>query len=238
MGLKELLNQTHTSQENNELRCQLRDLLKLAAIDGEVTEKESLFIFNLFRREGIQVEKISENLMAAPDAYPNELNLRMKHLTRLVALMMIDGECSKNEIIFCKNIAVKLEIEEQAVSKLVAVIASQKNSLLNEIDRETAVLSFLANGGYNESTKQDTHETFIRQKIRIGFDQIVKKATSQIQYDDAVIIGLSIKLAIAKFYQHMKDNSTCLSFCAQFGINYQNVLREECNYALQKYLEE
>ncbi|WP_217954964.1 hypothetical protein [Alistipes timonensis] len=240
MGLKDLLNKSNsTSQKNNELRCRLRDLLTLAAIDGEITDKESLFIFNLCRQDGIQVETISGNVMNAPDAYPNDFNLRGKHLTQMVALMMIDGECAESEIKYCKKIASKLGIEEQAISKLVAGIANGKNNLLNESERESAVISFLSNGGFEEFTKpQNNNEDTIRQKIRAGFDQNVKKMTTQSQYNDPLMLGLVVRSAIATFYQQMKNDSTLLSLCELYGLDYQSILKEECNYALHRYLKE
>lgn len=62
--------------------------------------------------------------------------------------------------------------------------------------------------------------------------------TTQSQYNDPLMLGLVVKSAIATFYQQMKNDSTLLSLCELYGLNYQSILKEECNYALHRYLKE
>lgn len=238
MGLRELLNFKTSKHDEDEIKCRIRDLITLAAIDGQITDKETAFIFSLLRKEGINVENYPTDISSVHDAYPSDNDKKIKHITQMTALMMIDGECAEEEIKYCKAIAAKMGLEEQTVGKLVTALATQKQ-ILNADTCQSALLSFFANGGGRSNMEHQNNNTdIIRQKIRIGFDQIVKKTMAHIENGDTLIAGLLIKSAIINFYYQMEKEQTLTMFCNEHNINYKILLKEECDYALQKYLEE
>ena len=46
-----------------------------------------------------------------------------------------------------------------------------------------------------------------------------------------------VKAAIGNLYQALKDSNEMEALCAINGLDYQSILEDECNKALQKYLE-
>ena len=46
-----------------------------------------------------------------------------------------------------------------------------------------------------------------------------------------------VKAAIASLYQDLKNNDRIEALCSINGLDYQSILEDECNKALQRYLE-
>lgn len=74
-----------------------------------------------------------------------------------------------------------------------------------------------------------------REKIRQGFDESVSNAVGN-GLADPLFKGLQAKAAIAKFYQTMKNDKSLEQGLKNYGINYQDILYEECQLAIRKYL--
>ena len=74
-----------------------------------------------------------------------------------------------------------------------------------------------------------------REKIKQGFDESVSNAVAN-GPTVPLFKGLQAKAAIVNFYQTMKNDKSLEQGLKTYGINYQNILYEECQSALRKYL--
>lgn len=84
--------------------------------------------------------------------------------------------------------------------------------------------------------RKQSRETALREKIRQGFDESVMEVIRE-GAAESPMGGLIVKTAIANFYQRIKS-SELNSICQETGVNFQNILDEEYQKALHKYLEE
>lgn len=101
--------------------AQLKLLINLAQIDGEVGEKERNYIYNIGRANGV-AEIVVEPLFAqrhdliVPDNLKN--NEKFDYIFSLVQLMKIDERLYKEEIRFCSKVAARLGYEEAVMFDL------------------------------------------------------------------------------------------------------------------------
>ena len=84
--------------------------------------------------------------------------------------------------------------------------------------------------------RKQSRETALKEKIRQGFDDSVMEVSRE-GAAESPMGGLIVKTAIANFYQRMKS-SELANICLETGVNFQDILDEECQNALHKYLEE
>ena len=76
----------------------------------------------------------------------------------------------------------------------------------------------------------------LRLIIRQAFNDAVKDASKSLMNNPRVD-GLLVQAAIGELYQSLKGNRTMHVECARQGIDYESLLEEECNRALNTYLE-
>lgn len=100
---------------------QLKLLINLARIDGEVGEKERKYIFNIGRANGLAevvVEPLFEKLHEI--IVPTNLNNDQKfnYIVSLVQLMKIDERLYKEEIKYCSQVAAKLGYSKEVMFDL------------------------------------------------------------------------------------------------------------------------
>lgn len=84
--------------------------------------------------------------------------------------------------------------------------------------------------------RKQSREEALRSKIRQGFEDSVMDVIRE-GAADSPMGGLIVKTAIANFYQRMKS-SELRDICLETRVNFQDILDEECQNALHKYLEE
>ncbi|WP_298045626.1 hypothetical protein [Bacteroides sp.] len=84
--------------------------------------------------------------------------------------------------------------------------------------------------------RKQSREEALRSKIRQGFEDSVMDVIRE-GAADSPMGGLIVKTAIANFYQRMKS-SELRDICLKTGVNFQDILDEEYQNALRKYLEE
>lgn len=84
--------------------------------------------------------------------------------------------------------------------------------------------------------KKQSREKALRDKIRQGFDDSVMEVFRD-GVAESPMGGLIVKTAIANFYQRMKSSELC-DICQETEVNFLDILDEECQNALHKYLEE
>lgn len=85
--------------------------------------------------------------------------------------------------------------------------------------------------------KKTSVESALREKIASGFDTSVRNAIKDLGSNDPFIGGLMVKAAIASLYQDLKNDDRIEALCSINGLDYQSILEDECNKALQRYLE-
>lgn len=100
---------------------QLKLLINLARIDGEVGEKERTYIFNIGRANGL-AEVVVEPLFEKQHEVivPTNLNSDQKfnYIVSLVQLMKIDERLYKEEIKYCSQVAARLGYSKEVMFDL------------------------------------------------------------------------------------------------------------------------
>lgn len=94
---------------------QLKLLINLARIDGDVAEKEMKYITNIGLANSVPINDITPLFRQDHDVIvPTDLNEeeRFKYIFSLVQLMKIDEKLYKDEIQFCSKVAAKLGYEQ------------------------------------------------------------------------------------------------------------------------------
>jgi hypothetical protein len=114
---------------------QLKLLINLAQIDGEVGEKERNYIFNIGRANGL-AEIVVEPLFGLSHALiiPDNLNNAQKfdYIFSLVQLMKIDERLYQDEIRYCSKVAAKLGYDEAVMFDLMLHVRAVME--VNELD--------------------------------------------------------------------------------------------------------
>jgi hypothetical protein len=122
---------------------QLKLLINLASIDGEVGEKERNYIFNIGRANGL-AEVVVEPLFNThhETVVPTTLDLDQKfnYIVSLVQLMKIDERLYKDEIKYCSQVAAKLGYSKEVIFDLMlhvsASMAKTELTALQELTKK------------------------------------------------------------------------------------------------------
>lgn len=106
---------------------QLKLLINLASIDGEVGEKERNYIFNIGRANGL-AEVVVEPLFNTQHEtiVPTHLDNDQKfnYIVSLVQLMKIDERLYKEEIKYCSLVAAKLGYSKDIIFDLMLHVSA------------------------------------------------------------------------------------------------------------------
>lgn len=86
--------------------------------------------------------------------------------------------------------------------------------------------------------KKTSVESTLRKKIASSFDTSVRDAIKDLGSNDPLLGGLMVEVAIGNLYQALKNSNEMEALCSINGLDYQSILEDECNKALQKYLEQ
>jgi hypothetical protein len=100
---------------------QLKLLINLARIDGDVADKEKKYITNIGLANGIPIEDISPLFAIDHDIIiPSNLNNdeRFNYIFSLVQLMKIDERLYKEEIRYCSKVAANLGYDQSVTFEL------------------------------------------------------------------------------------------------------------------------
>jgi uncharacterized tellurite resistance protein B-like protein len=103
------------------LLAQMKLLINLARIDGDIAERERHYIHNIGVANDLPNEKTEllfeqRHELIVPDDLTNDQ--RFEYIFSLVQLMKIDERMYKEEILFCSKIAAKLGYSEQVMFDL------------------------------------------------------------------------------------------------------------------------
>jgi uncharacterized tellurite resistance protein B-like protein len=103
------------------LEAQMKLLINLARIDGEVAEKERSYIRTIGIANGLTTDRIEPLFEQRHELIvPTGLSVDQKfeYIFSLVQLMKIDERMYKEEILFCSKIAAKLGYNEEVMFDL------------------------------------------------------------------------------------------------------------------------
>ncbi len=107
---------------------QLKLLVNLARIDGEMASKERTFIISIGKAHGFPVSSVETLFYASHESIiPDNLSLdqRFNYLFNLVKLMKLDERLYEEEIKFGANIATKLGYQSQVMFELLLKVKSE-----------------------------------------------------------------------------------------------------------------
>ncbi|HAA12815.1 MAG TPA: hypothetical protein DCE41_14435 [Cytophagales bacterium] len=116
---------------------QIRVLIQLAMIDGELAEAEQKALHDIAKRHGLSTADIEE-IMAENSAQGPELgdlsdDDKFEYMYSLVQLMKVDGRMKEPEIKFVTSLATRLGYDEAVLFELVTKV---HNDTSIEMDRE------------------------------------------------------------------------------------------------------
>jgi uncharacterized tellurite resistance protein B-like protein len=97
---------------------QMKLLISLAQIDGNVAEREKNYIINIGRANGIYPDEITPLFNKRHElTIPKDLDKdqRFNMVFNLVQLMKIDERMYKEEILFCSKVAANLGYDQEAM---------------------------------------------------------------------------------------------------------------------------
>ncbi len=102
-------------------RKQLNILIQLAQADKHFSDKERDLIYDLARKKNFPSEGVRE-LIREPEPIGSfgalSDNQRFDYLYNCIDLMLVDKKIFDSEILFCHNIAVKLDFKKSVVDFL------------------------------------------------------------------------------------------------------------------------
>jgi len=117
-------------QENQRLG-QLKNLVMLAAADGNFTDSELAVLLAVASRENItpeEFDKVIDNPESVTIDLPTDEDTKLDYLRDMVALMMIDGELDEQEMAMCKVYAMMLGYRSSIVDGMIAGIVDTLNA--------------------------------------------------------------------------------------------------------------
>jgi len=117
-------------QENQRLG-QLKNLVMLAAADGNFTDSELAVLLAVASRENItpeEFDKVIDNPESVTIDLPTDEDTKLDYLRDMVALMMIDGELDEQEMAMCKVYAMTLGYRSSIVDGMIAGIVDTLNA--------------------------------------------------------------------------------------------------------------
>ena len=123
-----------SSKSDKQKLSHIKSLIALAMADGKVEKSELAAIAAVCSREGVSESEI-QNLLENPDTVdfvpPTDHQTKVQYLKDMCALMMIDGNIDKNEVVVCKLTAEALGFRHEVIDAMVAdIIEEIKNNMV------------------------------------------------------------------------------------------------------------
>lgn len=117
----------------------LKLLVNLASMDGNLTENEKDYIRNIAKANGFPTSSAETLFYGSQVVIPNKLTADQKfeYVFTLVQLMKVDERLFENEIKFCSGIIKKLGYRAEVMAELIihiskAPMASEKKEALKK----------------------------------------------------------------------------------------------------------
>jgi uncharacterized tellurite resistance protein B-like protein len=125
----------------------IKNLVALAASDGEIDESELDLIFRIGAKVGLTRDELLR-IIQRPESIsfraPESFRERIEQLHDMVLIMMIDGEIHENEVAVCKLTAIRLGFKHQIIDRMVHDVIDMiakglaLNIVLSNLEREYA----------------------------------------------------------------------------------------------------
>lgn len=125
------MNQMNNNPQDNQRLGQLKNLVMLAAADGNFTDSELAVLLAVASRENItpeEFDKVIDNPESVTIDLPTDEDTKLDYLRDMVALMMIDGELDEQEMAMCKVYAMTLGYRSSIVDGMIAGIVDSLNA--------------------------------------------------------------------------------------------------------------
>ena len=119
------------NNDNAQRLGQLKNLVMLAAADGNFTDSELAVLLAVASRENItpeEFDKVIDNPESVTIDLPTDEDTKLDYLRDMVALMMIDGELDEREMAMCKVYAMTLGYRSSIVDGMIAGIVDTLNA--------------------------------------------------------------------------------------------------------------
>jgi uncharacterized tellurite resistance protein B-like protein len=132
------------SKDTKKRKSHIKNLLSVAASDGEISKPEINFLFAVASRLYMPVEELREvfdNPSSVSYYPPDSDREKLDQIHDLVCMMMIDGSIDEEEVMTCKifarNLGFRTAVIDFMVDKIVQGVARNmvKDAILNDIIR-------------------------------------------------------------------------------------------------------
>lgn len=117
------MNEKINNPQEQQRLGQLKNLVLLAAADGQVTDSELAVLLAVASRENITPEefnRVIENPDSVTINLPEDEDTKLAYLRDMVALMMVDGELEEQELAICKVYAMALGYRTSIIDGMIA----------------------------------------------------------------------------------------------------------------------
>jgi uncharacterized tellurite resistance protein B-like protein len=101
---------------------QLNMLIQLAKADKHFAPEEKAMIYRICREHQFSEEKVEgmiENSEAVDSLGALSVNRKFQYLMDCIELVLVDGKIMESELIFCRNIAIKMGFKKGVIDFLV-----------------------------------------------------------------------------------------------------------------------
>ena len=117
------MNETINNPQEQQRLGQLKNLVMLAAADGQVTDSELAVLLAVASRENITPEDFNR-VIEDPDSVtinlPEDEETKLAYLRDMVAMMMVDGALDEQELAICKIYAMALGYRTSIIDGMIA----------------------------------------------------------------------------------------------------------------------
>ncbi len=146
MSIKNLF----TSGDKKKRISHVRNLVALSYTDGIMSPEEQEIILQIAERSGMTQEEL-DFVMEKPDQIefyvPRKTSDRIEEIYDMVALMMIDGGISDQEMLLCKLVAEKMHFDPVVID---VMIDDMVDLIARDIVFEAGVRKIMDNAGISE----------------------------------------------------------------------------------------
>lgn len=208
-----------------------RDLTAMAIADGEVTPEEKEAISNICHIEGIDEEKLFENLRgsngATEEDMPKTRRSREDYLRTLIRLIGADGYAAPQEVYLFQIIAGKLGMNQMDVVGLFMLTA---NHQYFRGDIGSKVLSSFLRHQIDPMGKTEKEN---RDNLRAIYETIAANTnTLQDEEADKELLRQNLAQATETFL----ENSILMNGFKRAGLDFFRILKEEETKVHLKYV--
>lgn len=117
--------------QKNERLSLLAELIKMAKADNEVRDVEFQFLFSLAAQMGVTKEDFKELFEQYIEFNPPKLEFeRIIQFQRLVLLMNVDLEIDEDEILYIKNLGIRMGLHPMATNEVLKVMNEYENKVV------------------------------------------------------------------------------------------------------------